>query len=130
MGSLQSTNSKMSNDESKVAEDNMERSIEDNIYKYKITLLSTWKKLLENKADVGLSIYYSIVFGTTSKANGSHRPTSSIFFDQNTDLKKQSSRFMDMLDTVIRFSFHQFIVVYNCNIDSNSKLNVYFIFET
>ena len=79
----------------------VEREVEAHIEKYKSILISSWEELNKDKEDVGLSIYYSIVFGNTSKGTGRTRPTSSIFLDQNTDLKKQSLRFMDMLNTVI-----------------------------
>merc|ERR1719474_100483 len=66
---------------------------------YKNILRSTWSKLLENKEEIGLKIYKSIVFDTTSTPTGNGLSTSIIF--ENSDLGQSSSRFIDMLDTVI-----------------------------
>lgn len=88
------------NDEQEEYQSDYEREARENIKKYKILLLSSWKELNKNKEDVGLSIYNSIVFGNTSKgAQGRTRPTMMYF--QNTDLQQQSLRFMEMLNTVI-----------------------------
>ena len=65
-----------------------------NISSYKTTLKTTWNELLKRREEVGIEIYKSIVF------DGSV-PTSIIF--EKTNLKKQSSRFMDMLDVVISY---------------------------
>lgn len=81
--------------------DTSQQNIND-LDKYKATLKSTWNKLLQNKQEVGISIYQSIVLDTTMRRNGTAKATSIIF--ENTNLTQQSSQFMNMLGTVISLS--------------------------
>eukprot|EP01084_Bolivina_argentea_P089361 161251_1 len=97
--SFKTFNNNLSNNNDNNNNSNDIKLISKNINKYKDTLVFTWNKLLENKQEIGLSIYKSIIFGSTSRANGRAKDTSLIF--ANTNLNLQSGRFMDMLDNVI-----------------------------
>ena len=133
MGSRQSSYNNIvreinNTDDNKNENNDDESNVMKNISKYKNIILSTWKSLYKtNKEEVGLSIYYSIVFGNTSKGNGRSRPTSSIFLDQNTDLKEQSLRFMDMLNTVINKLDEPKILIEKLNQLSKLHLNAYHV---